>query len=57
MKVGDLVHVHSATDSEDCGFHYFGIYVGWDNLDEGWQVLTGGKIQTFITLYWSCKKV
>jgi len=55
--VGTLVQLYSHFRFEEPEPVFTGIYMGWDSSDDGPIVLVDGKVETFATLWWRCKKV
>lgn len=61
MEVGDLVNVypyspHDSQLSNTVIFH--GIFIDWHHAKDGvgWKVFVDGKIETYSTMWWHCKK-
>ena len=57
FMMGDLVQVYAIDVKGEHGPIYTGIYIGWDNSDNGWIVKTEGKLEVFPANWWICKKV
>ena len=62
MKVGDLVQlfVYSPHDSDlsQTPMHT-GIYMGeaYDDIDGGWKIWVGEKIESFNRRWWICREI
>jgi hypothetical protein len=35
---------------------FTGLYMGWDHSDNGWIVLINGKLETFASTWWKCRR-
>ena len=57
MQKGDLVQLYSYNDFGDGNILHTGLYVGWDYSDDGWIVLVDGKLATFASTWWKCRRV
>lgn len=57
MQKGELVQLYSYSNFGDGDILYTGLYVGWDHSDDGWIVLVDGKLETFASTWWKCRRV
>ena len=61
LDIGELVQMYSnsAPDLENLAKRdlFTGLYMGWDYSDDGWNVLINGKLETFASTWWKCRRV
>ena len=61
LDIGELVQMYSnsAPDLENLIERdlFTGLYMGWDYSDDGWIVLINGKLETFASTWWKCRRV
>jgi hypothetical protein len=60
LNTGDLVQLfaYSPHDAELARTPlHNGIYIDYDEYEDGWQVLVEGKLETYAKTWWKIKKV